>query len=313
VVHYKKSIAFFICFVSLVCAAAHGEIRIFNKPYALSLSPRFGLIYGVSHEIVYQNSATGEYLSELEWEHKPLFVLGLGFSMEPRNTWGFFTDISIQAGLPGNTGTMEDRDWDSTGLLNGFSSHTNKSKASVFFTLDAGYSFQITKMFYIRPLLSFDYLFFSMEGKNGHYRYYNGNSWETGIFNGTVITYFQHWFLFSPGLSIGFMTERFTIKGIIKVTPLIYCFDTDDHVLRKMRFLDYMNGKIAVKPALYLSFAFTPQIAAGIAGAWLYIDGTRGDTIVEQYASTNSSVRINNSAGAGLSLFESSVYLKITL
>lgn len=270
-------------------------------------------MYGSSWEIVYQNSATDEYLSELQWELKPLFILGLGFTFEPLNTSGFFTDISIKAGLPGKTGTMEDQDWDTKGELNGFSSHTNNTKASFFLTLDGGYSFSITKMFYIRPLLSFDYLFISMEGSNGYYRYFNGNSWDTGPFNGTVITYFQHWFLFSPGLCIGVMPGRFTIKGEIKITPLIYCFDTDDHILRKTRFLDYMGGKIAVKPALDISFAFTPRIAAGIGCSYLYIAGTRGDTVVEQYTANSSSGQIYNSAGAGLSLFESSLYMKITL
>jgi outer membrane protease len=311
--HHKKSIAFFICFVSLFCAAAaHGETRIFNRPYAFSLTPQLGFIHGTSYEIVYQDIWSSEYLSELQWELKPLFVLGLGVSLEPLKTSGFFTSFSINAGLPERTGNMEDRDWNIPGTLTNFSSHTNKLKAAFLLTLDAGYSFSVTDWFFIRLFGSLDYFYFKMEGRDG-YTSYASNNWENIYLSGTVITYFQHWFLFSPGICYGFTPGRFTIKGTINITPLIYCFDTDDHVSRKVRFLDYMYGKLAVKPALDIALAITPRITLGIGCSYIFIAGTRGDTIVEYYTSNSPSEKIYNSAGAGLSLFNIALYTKFTL
>jgi len=266
-------------------------------------------MYGASYEIVYRNSSSSEYLSELQWDIKPLFVLGLGFTMEPsHNTWGFFTDISIQAGLPGKTGTMEDRDWLTSGKLTNFSSHTNKLKTAFLLTLNAGYSFSITDRFFIRPFGSLDYYYFKMEGWDG-YRSYEYENWEIIALSGLVIRYTQQWFLFSPGLSVGFTTSRFTIKGAVKITPVIYCTGEDDHLYsgKIVRYNDYMFGKLTIEPTLDLSYAINSHLEIGFVFLYRYIKGTRGDTV------ESNSNYYSNSAGAGLSLFESSLYMKITL
>jgi outer membrane protease len=316
--HYKKSIAFFICFVSLFYAAgttaAHGETRIFNRPYAFSLTPQAGFIYGTSYEIVYQASRSSEYLSELQWDLKPLFVLGLGVSLEPLKTSGFFTNFLIQAGLPGKTGTMEDRDWQTpvnpAEKLTNFSSHTNKLKAAFLLTLDAGYSFSVADWFFIRLFGSLDYFYFKMEGIDGYYDYSNWDEWTgppTGTFSGAVIRYTQHWLLFSPGLSAGFMVKRFAITGSVKITPLIYCAGEDEHLSAKDRYNDYMYGKFAIEPALDASYTINPHWQAGLICSYRFITGARGETIV------NNSYYSPNQPGAGLSLFETSLYVKFTL
>jgi len=312
-----KSIAGFICFVSLFCSAAYGETRLFDKPYDLSLAVQAGLLYGTSYEIVYQDEKSNEYLSELRWELKPLFVMGLNFSLEPVRTWGLFTRFSIKAGFPAVSGTMEDRDWldlNNSETLTNFSKHSNKTQAAVFLTLDTGFSFLVTDWFYLRPFVSFDYIFFKMEGRNGYYRYANANNdWETGTFSGAVIRYSQHWFLLSPGVSFGFMVNRFTIKGAIKITPLVFCVGIDDHLLSEALFTDYMFGKIAVEPSLDVSFAISPRFDFGYIVSYWYITGTRGDTVRDNYGSNSSDSGNINSAGAGLKLFEGALYLRVFL
>jgi len=309
-----KSIVGFFCFVCIVCSAAYGEPTIFGKPYAFSGTVRTGFCNGASYEIVYQNSRSREYLSELQWELKPLFFMGLGFSLEPAKTsgapHGFFAELGIKAGLPVVCGTMKDRDWDqnTSEKLTGFSSHTNKLKAAVLLTLDAGYSFSITDWFFLRFFGSLDYFFFKMEGRDGYGSYENKN-WEIITFSGPGIRYTQHWLLFSPGLSAGFTIARLTIKGTVKITPLIFCAGEDDHLhpSKTVSYNDYMIGTFAIEPALDLSYTFTARLEAGLTCSYRFITGTRGDTVIDK---NGASGYFSNTAGAGLRFFESSLYLK---
>jgi len=312
-----KSIAGFICFVSLFCSAAYGEIRLFNKPYALSLAAQAGIVYGTAYEIVYPNEQSNEYLSELQWELKPLFVMGLNFSLEPVQSWGFFTRFNIKAGFPADSGTMEDRDWldfSAPGKLTNFSSHTNKTQATVLLALDAGFSFPVTEWFFLRPFVSFDYIFFKMEGRDG-YSSYASTGWEIKPVSGPVIRYSQNWFLLSPGVSLGFMLNRFTIMGNIKITPFIYCIGTDDHLAvgKTITYTDYMKGKLAVEPSLDVSFAISPRFTVGLNSSYRFITGSRGDTFQDDHGNSNSTSWYLNSGGAGLRLWESALYLRVFL
>jgi outer membrane protease len=302
-----KSIAGFFCFVSIISSAAYGETAVSGKPYVFSGTVYTGFCYGTSYEIVYQNSQDGEYLSELQWELKPLLFMGLGLSLEPVHSGGkyrgFFTNLNLKAGLPAVCGTMEDRDWHIPKTLTHYSSHTNKLEAAILLTVDAGYSFSITDRFFLRVFSSLDYFYFRMAGWDG-YRSYTEDNWEIIPFSGQVIRYTQHWFLLSPGLCAGFILDRLTIRGAVKITPLIFCAGEDNHLLTSTRFNDYMIGTFAIEPSLDLSYNVSPHLEAGLTCSYRFITGTRGDT-VENYSNYYL-----NSAGAGLRLFESSIYLK---
>jgi len=306
-----KSIAGFICFVSLFCSAAYGEIRLFGKPYDFSLAAHAGIMYGTAYEIVY-HERSDEYLSELQWELKPLFFMGIDIVLEPVQTWGFFTRFGIKAGFPAVSGTMEDRDWvDTPGILSNFSSHTNKNQATTLLTLDAGFSFPVRERFFLRPFVSFDYIFLKMKGLNGYYSYADYD-WEIRPLSGPVISYSQNWFIFSPGFSLGFTLNRFTIKGAIKVTPFILCIGNDDHILTETSYTDYMRGKIAVEPALDISFpVFSRFFYTGVSYSYRFITGTRGNTVVDEYGRDIPASLSSNPSGAGLRLFECSLYLRV--
>ncbi|MDR2471474.1 MAG: omptin family outer membrane protease, partial [Treponema sp.] len=142
-----KSILRFVCFVSLAFAAvppASGQIRIFGQDYGFSLSAGPGIMYGTSYEIVYRQSGSDDYLSELRWDIKPLYYLGLELELAPARPlerWGFFAALGARAALPMKTGTMEDRDWiHPSGDLNLFSSHDNYTTAAVMANIEAGFS-----------------------------------------------------------------------------------------------------------------------------------------------------------------------------
>jgi outer membrane protease len=327
-----KSIAGFFCFVILACTAvpAFGELKLFGQPYAFSLSAGPGVMYGTAYEIVYRDSASDDYLSELQWELKPLWYLGLNVSLDPQDIlqrWGISVELAVKAGLPGKTGTMEDRDWmfpsTVSGALTHFSSHDNKTRAAVLADLDLALSLPF-KNFFFKPLLSLDYIFLNMEARNGYTQYgpnypvpradpYEpwSSSWEKEPITGTGITYIQHWILFSPGISLGAVLGRFTLTGSFKITPAILCITIDNHVLRNTVFTDYMKGGLALEPALDVSFRLTEGMSVVLAASYRHITKTRGDDVIAEKG--EDPYTAPNVAGAGLQLFDGGLYLKARL
>jgi outer membrane protease len=281
-----------------------------NRPFVYNLSFSSGFMYGTSYEIVYRNSSGKDYLSELQWDLKPLFFIGSNFLMEPDNRNGFLSGLGIKVGIPGKTGSMIDRDWVYTpGVLSHFSSHDNKTRGSFHFDIYTGYQFLFNNFFYIRPFASFEYNLFVMAGRNGYFNYPGGS----GTFTGTVITYNQHWFLIYSGITFGMLPGRFNIKGSIKITPLVFCIGDDDHVARSTRFVDYMFGKIAVEPSIDISFVLNSRYSLGINGSYKFFYGARGDTYIDTYSNKFPVYKNSNTGGAGLELFEAAVYFRLKL
>ncbi|MDR2663609.1 MAG: omptin family outer membrane protease [Treponema sp.] len=328
-----KSIAGFSCFVILVCTAvpAFGEINLLGQPYAFSLSAGPGIIYGTAYEIVYRDSASNDYLSELQWELKPLWYLGLNVSFGPREIlrrWGISAALAVKAGLPLKTGTMEDRDWmDCTvpGSLTHFSSHDNKTQAAVLVDLDFAFSLPFKGRFFFKPLLSLDYVFLSMEARNGYIQYgpnypsasrttpYEpwSSSWEKEAMRGTGITYIQHWILLSPGIGFGAALGPVTLEASFKITPAVLCITIDNHILREIVFTDYMAGGLALEPALDVSVEVTKNVSLGLAASYRHIVKTRGNDVVEEEG--KDAYTVPNVAGAGLQLFDGGLYVKVRL
>ena len=58
---------------------------VFFDRYCLNLSPLAGMLYGHAEEIVYKYPKKAQYLSELLWDLKPLFYIGIAADLGPRN------------------------------------------------------------------------------------------------------------------------------------------------------------------------------------------------------------------------------------
>jgi outer membrane protease len=328
-----KSITCFGCFVILACTAvpAFGEIRLLGQPYAFSLSAGPGIMYGTAYEIVYRNRSSGDYLSELQWELKPLWYLGFNVSFGPRDIlrrWGISAELAVKAGLPMKTGTMEDRDWLTPctvpGSLTNFSSHDNKTRAAVLTDLDFAFSMPF-KNFFFNALFSLDYIFLNMEARNGYVQYgpnypsvsrtapYEpwNPSWKKDPMSGTGITYIQHWILFSPGIGLGAVFGPVTLAGSFKITPFVLCIAIDHHILRDLVITDYMMGGFALEPALNIDVELTKDMSAGLSVRYRHIAKTRGDTVIDEKG--KDTYTASNAAGAGLQFFDGGLYFKVRL
>jgi outer membrane protease len=321
-----KNIPLFSCFVIVFLsfsAAAHGEINIFGEPYTFSLSTGPAFLYGTSYEIVYRNSTSDAYLSELQWNMKPLWFLQTDFTLSPQNPmkrWGLFMGLEVSAALPMESGVIEDRDWliqAQPGVLTHFSSHENHTKAAVMVSLESGFSLPVWKLL-LKLYLNVDYMYFKWEARNGYTQYGSNKNkpygpWDPSFtqdpFWGLCITYQQHWLLINTGIGADFPIGPFTFSGALFFTPAVFCIDIDEHHARIPPFTatGYLYKGMALKPKLEAAFSFNDHFALELSYSYLWIGETRGHEKIEESGQTYYN---KNSVGARFSALEGGIGLR---
>ena len=329
-----KSIISFMFFVIIFCwriFPAAGQITLFDQNYIFTLSGGPGFLYGTSYEIVYQDSRSEDYLSELQWEIKPLLYLGLNVEFGPQNPleqWGLFADLGVKAGLPIETGVMEDRDWmlpnTVPGSLTHFSSHENHTRAAFLVNLGTGLSLPLSN-FLIKFSLNFDYWYFKWEARNG-YSQYGPNypqlsssdplyiPWNPGFdkepSQGLIVSYTQHWLLTSFGIGAEYFLDRFTFSAAV-LLGFANCKAIDDHHLRNIRWTGILSRGFTIRPKLGIFFSLSDTIDIGLSAAYIYIGETRGDT--EEINETGNRIIIWNGEAAAFRAFDTSLMFRFSL
>ena len=339
--HSLKSIAplvFFVIFFFCCLFPANGESLRFFDSYGFSLSGNIGFLYGNSYEIVYKGKSSKDYLSELQWDIKPLIYLGINLDYglkNPMDNHGFFAGLGLKIAIPTETGIMEDRDWmpyveNYPKALTHFSSHENHTKAAVLINLNTGYSIPVRK-FALKFFMNFDYMYYSFEARNGYTRYgvnspmnpENPLTWfkpEYKPFDpkdldkfpknpvyGLCISYSQHWILFNTGIGTEFPLGQFTISTGFFIGPSI-CIAVDNHHFGNKIFTDIMYKGIAIKPTLSVFFTFSDNFDIGLSAAYHYISDTRGNTQKKENGVVTGIY--NNQAGAAFKAFEGNVLIR---
>ena len=294
-----------------------------------------GFLYGTSYEIVYQDSKSKSYLSELQWNIKPLIYFGFNLDFSPKNPqekWGFFSTLGIKAALPMKTGVMEDRDWISPctvpGSLTHLSSHENHTKTVFLLNLDSGISFPVWKLVF-KFYFNLDYMYYKWEARNGYIQYgdnyyeysplnpwpYNQpyTPWDSGFtkinIQGLGITYVQHWILFTTGIGTELYLDRFTLSAAF-FAGLPICIGIDDHHMQNppFRSIGLLTRGFVIKPKIGVCFSITDSFGIGLYASYLYIGETRGDTKLKQ--SGRPEIWYNNTEGASFKAFEANLSFK---
>jgi outer membrane protease len=296
------------------------------SPYAFSFSPLFGIKYGVSEEIVYRTSKSDSFLSSLIWEIKPLWYIGgaIDFRLrEPMSRWGYFINAAVQAGLPYKTGYMTDRDWMAeNNALSHFSKHDNFTEEAWFFDITAGFSLPIRNRIRLEFFAAISFMRFRWDARYGYAQYGSHidenlyDPWYPSIpktyFSGIVISYEQNWWIFSPGISAHIPFLRYFEVGFyFQITPLIYCYDFDQHYLRDLIFNENMWGGLMVEPGG--KFVFSPYnwLDLSLYVSYRFIGGgPRGATVVTDTVK-NTSTKYRNTGGAAYAVLDAG--LSITL
>jgi outer membrane protease len=287
-----------------------------EKNYCFSLGPQFGFVIGQALEFVYSlpGETKNELLSELIWDMKPVFYYGIQaeFSRsKPMKGPGFFSSLSFKAGIPADSGVLEDRDWmwPQNSDLTRFSSHTNKT--NVFIQLDAaaGASFPANNNL-IKLFIGGSWMRFSFTGRDGYGIYNNLNSKEWDFSGKTVISYRQDWLLLAIGFSAGTNLYPFSFNISFQISPLTYCAATDNHIERNTIFRDFTGLGLFFEPSFNMSFVIRKaELTLGMN--YRYIGKTKGESYIDEY---NAGLKLDShKAGAGLSMFDSRFLVSIRL
>ncbi|MDR2048837.1 MAG: omptin family outer membrane protease [Treponema sp.] len=325
-----KSIAALVVFVISMPGFLYAEEK--KSSYAFSANAELGILYGTSYEIVYDSASSRRYLSELQWNIKPLFFAGLSAEIGPRNPLdriAFFAELEIKAGLPGKTGAMEDRDWlypvTVPESLTHFSSHENRTKAAFLADIGGGASFPLGKTAALKISLNFSYMYFKNEAWNGYIQYGpNGtgivpyvpwqSDWPKEDIPGLVADYTQHWCIVSPAAALVVPGKRVSFSFSIALSPAVACIAFDNHFRARPPFLtnELMSGGIFLEPEGNFFFTFSDSFGIGLSASYRYIHGTRGDRYDTDTSTGTDTPWMRDIAGAGYRAFQGKAAFKIT-
>jgi outer membrane protease len=305
-----------IIFISFAVNQAYSEDE---KNYNFSVGWQTGFVYGRAVEIVYPvpEATKGELLSELLWDMKPVFYLGVQFDFNYailKKTPGFFSSLSFKAGIPRDSGNVEDRDWMSNvnSDLTHFSTHTNKTLNFLWLDALIGVGASLPKLpdVYIKPFISFSWTRFSFSGRDGSGKHYGVNvSWS-----GEVIRYKQDWLLISGGFAAGTkILNPLTFEISFRISPFTYCDATDEHlasgkVVNEYRDFSFMG--LFFEPACVISYSIK-RFEFSLVFSYRHIGRTSGNSYKNE---NNAGFYLNDyKAGAGLSAFDTRLLFKIRL
>jgi outer membrane protease len=309
----------YMFFFILPLAGETGSPLKSETAYALSVAPVFGFLYGQSEEFVYKDDTSDILLSQLIWEIKPLLLLGVSLDLNrryPLEKSGFFVNLTSQFSVPLKTGLMEDRDWLAPGnRLSEFSSHDNYTHWAMFFDLSGGFSLPIKFQVLLKFYAAFNYMQFKWVARDGYGQYGNSSPWTNDLkkefYSGPVISYTQNWFIITPGLSLHIPLYRFLSATIdFQLSPLIFCLDQDNHILRDLQFTDYMFGGVFFEPKGTFVFALHKKIDLSAYISHRFIKDLRG-YIVKKELDSSKTTTYQNLAGAAYSALSGGLSLKI--
>jgi outer membrane protease len=314
----------------------------FGKDSRLGFSAQAltGILYGQAEEIVYRNSQSPDYLSQLLWDVKPLAYAGAGLSFtmnELRDAPGFYTNISFKAGIPLRTGRMEDRDWLNSldhSILTNYSASDNYTTRAFLTDLALGVSIPLKHQDRILAFLKLEgavsYMYFNWMARDGYYQYDEAGGWDPSDpqvpLYGEQAAYYQHWLTVSPGIAVTIpIRSRWQIEVSLNAAPgSIWVWDLDKHVgmertlqnnpslnqNRPTEFQDRSTGGVLLESGLEVSYSFNERLALTGAVSYRHIRNSRGDSRNRRTGGVYSSWGYNL-AGAGFRALDAGLTLKV--
>jgi outer membrane protease len=299
----KKACLFVLSAVMVMGLSAQGNDH--NVSFGVSL----GLLDGQGEEIIYRNESGNNKLSQLLWDIKPLFYAGVDMAyswQKPENIWGIFADTSFKFGFPGRTGVIEDRDWMVLAypeFLTHYSVHDNKTESAMLIDANIGVSFRIFKIFLLKTYIAYSFMRFSWTANGGSFLYPASDGGHGYLRPIDVVAYKQTWNTISPGVAFyGEFNRYFDLEISLALSPFIWCFAEDNHILRDLKITGNANGGFFIEPGLVFSFKPAKYFAASFTFKYRNISGTRGNA--EYVEQGQPSFTARNMSGVAYSAFD---------
>jgi len=319
-----------ICFFLFLIIFSNQAYAQFFGNHVVMLRFGTGLIYGISCEILYKNSYSSDYSSELQWNMKPLFFAGIVAEYGPQNPldkFSLYFSIDTKFGMPAITGVVEDRDWDSPSLVPGslthFSSHDNKTTSALLINFAAGLSVPLKSRFLLKFSLNLSFMYFKFECWNGYTQYDPNDNWPyepwnpewpKTEFSGLGIDYLQFWGIIKPTLGLEWHGDRFTVELAFSISTFAFCYAQDNHFVRYPPLFSksYLENGFFIEPKCSIDFLFNKNLGIGLSLSYTYIDNFRGNlTLDERWEAGTVTRTYSDYSGANLRLFSGEINFKI--
>ena len=264
----------------------------------VDLSVSTSLLSGSTRELVY---ADDEVLSELVWPVEGIASLALGAGVSLGG--GFRLSASLDAAIPGKSGSMEDSDFmniPASDIKTHYSRHDTRLDYLVDVSLalsrefdtglkGLGSPYSLTLI----PGIGIRYRACSWSGSDGYTQYsfvdgtgaYEGwsESLPKDYLSGKVIDYSQRYILAFASLAANLpIGSAWSLTAAVSASPFISCVGEDRHFLTFTNYEDRMRGGIFVEPSLTVSWQTvrdTRESRLFISGIWTRFSGLRGKTL----------------------------------
>ncbi len=265
-----------------------------NSEFSTSISLRTGFLYGTIGEYLYSGK---QRLSKLNWDVKPMIYIGNVINASFGN--GIIAGLGYWTGMNKDMGSIEDTDWDHSGIITSISVHNCVLIKSRFFDAYAGYSFHIVDKHQLSFQLGYSYQKILLEARDGYAGY------PPTPVEGIFVQYEQKYNIPYVGANWNF---RFFEKLYSTLSciygPYIFCNAIDNHVSRNIRFNDTFKGADYVSCGLLLGWRIDSDYLLSLSGNYSFIEKFRGDTYSVDSISGARSITYNNGAAISLDVWK---------
>jgi len=295
--------------------------------HSLSMQIETGIFYGTAYEILYETSHSENYVSELQWNMKPLWFVGAFFEYAPQKPLAgnaIFFNFDLKIGIPSKTGVMEDRDWLDTSkpnVLTLFSSHDNKTVGAFIMNGAGGFSIPLAGNFLAKISLDYMMIFNYFEAWDGYTQYGTNTTnppyypWSPNLpknyFSGLGVSYLQLWTAVNPVFGIEWHKNKFIFKSAFSFNTNIYSLTFDYHHARTPPFyiinLSAKGFLFDAKGSFFYNISNSFSVGVSLAYTSVY---SRGNLAIQEKNAKDAEAMANG-GGSGFKVFTGEFMLKI--
>lgn len=261
-----------------------------EKPNSgFSISPGFSLLYGTIYEYVFIDGRKG---SELKWDIKPLMMAGTEIAYDYSN---FEIKCSFFFPINEKTGKIKDYDWDESGDLSHFSSHSVSQSGTHFFNMILSYSLDINREFLFAPGIGIRINRIKLTAEDGYLEYPPGSP-PVKVYGKGVI-YEQKYLIPYAGGILSYSGDRFKLSAGFYFSSLLYCNTRDSHVKRDIDFYDSINMGKYYNIQTSLEYLWTERVSLTLESTYTGVPLVKGDSYYIDLSNGSKSSIFKNGAG----------------
>lgn len=195
------------------------------EDFHFSISPRVSMLAGELKEQLYYPDSDSKLISQLYWEQKPLFNVGLGADCS-------YKDFKLSAGFdysfPVGTSYMSDYDYFGNGDVESFTEHPIEKSVNIDTDLTLAYQIKVFDKLYVSPELGFNYIYSDFKAGHGSGYVEESNGRRKKKVYG--IDYKRHSFFIFTGVGLKTeITPKIFLNTAFLIAPWGYQYSFDYH------------------------------------------------------------------------------------